>query len=893
MTFRSRLLLWVALALAPHGFSLAAAVAEAGPFFEKEQPFFQSQLEVVPEGKGAESNGNFVVRGIVLPLASGHAVVFDQELLRIAAVWKVPAGQPPITLMGMAQISYANLRRKADSAHPQPSGPALLSTAMHPGIGVDIRALHADARPAMSPGDVGRGALPAGRAHFEGVELAGNTAVLRYRNGDTEVGEWLESRVNGAETQILRNLEVAPHAAPLVITVGATGSAPWSVRTALEANAGGTRVVTNSEALVLSDDQGELVATLAPSTLTQRVSVGITFDATADSAAVLAPTPPRPVGTAGLRWPGVLTAPVALGTVAQNGLVVDRISPPEVNPWKRRVRVADIAFLTADRAAVVTYDGDVWLLDGVADEKLTGLKWRRFASGLQEPLALTAPGGVIQVATKNGVVRLYDRDGNGEADWFENFNDQMIQSQTTRSFPLDMAMGPDGSTYVTQGGIVNRSGMKSGGEGTSQTGAIFKISPDGRSSEVVASGAREPFVAVNPQTGVVTATDQQGHYIPSSVSYLVRPGDNFGFLQEKPAKLTPPLAWIPYEQDNSSSSEVWLNGAGMGPLNGKLTHLSFGTGRLFVITPDLDAPIPQGAVIPLELKTDLPLLHARMNPQGDALWTAGFQLYGSRVATEVALGRIRRGTTPVTTAVAARSLADGVVLEFTAPLDPASVRADKVSVRAWNYKRSSAYGSGRYTIEGEPGTTPWGIAQAVLSDDKKSVFIHLPKLPPVMQLEVRHDFALASGAAARGVVYFTIHQPRELDLATVGFAKVDLTKQAAAITHVKEEPPTVAMGKALSESLGCVACHSIDGTTEGKVGPTWKNVFGAKRTFVDGTSEQADEFYIREKILDPQGKRMKAGQIEMPSYRGVVSEGQLEALMLYIKSLASRRTGDR
>jgi mono/diheme cytochrome c family protein len=583
---------------------------------------------------------------------------------------------------------------------------------------------------------------------------------------------------------------------------------------------------------------------------------------------------------------------VQLGAVAQNGMVLDRISTPEVNPWNRRVRVADIAFLTPDRAAVVTYDGDVWMLDGLADEKLAALKWRRFASGLQEPLAIAAPGGVIQVATKNGVVKLYDRDGNGEADWFENFNDQMLQSQTTRSFPLDMAIGPDGSTYVTQGGIANRSGMASGGEGNSQTGAIFKISPDGRSSSVVATGAREPFVTVHPKTGVITATDQQGHYIPSSVTYLIRQGDDYGFLQDKPVKLTPPLVWIPHEEDSSSTAEVWMMGAGMKAWNGLLAHLSYGTGRLFLITPDLEAPTPQGAVIPLEFKTDLPLLHARMNPQGDALFVAGFQIYSTVTNTLSSLGRLRPSSAAITTAVAARSSKDGVVLEFATPLNPASVQGSKVTVRAWNYKRSSAYGSGRYALSGEPGVTPLGVAQAVLSADKKSVFIHIPKLSPVMELEVRHDFLLASGEAARGVAYFTIHQPHALDLAAAGFANVDLTKQAATVTLIKEEPPTVAMGQALSVSLGCAVCHSIDGTTEGKVGPTWKKLFGTKRTFVDGTSEFADEYYVREKILDPQGKKLKAGQIEMPSYRGVVSEGQLDALVLYIKSLAGRKIGN-
>jgi mono/diheme cytochrome c family protein len=92
----------------------------------------------------------------------------------------------------------------------------------------------------------------------------------------------------------------------------------------------------------------------------------------------------------------------------------------------------------------------------------------------------------------------------------------------------------------------------------------------------------------------------------------------------------------------------------------------------------------------------------------------------------------------------------------------------------------------------------------------------------------------------------------------------------------------------LAETIGCVACHSADGTTEGKVGPTWKKLFGAKRLFADGTTEIADELYIRDKILDPQQKKIKAGQVEMPSYKGVLTEVQIESMVLYIKSLAGR-----
>ncbi len=177
----------------------------------------------------------------------------------------------------------------------------------------------------------------------------------------------------------------------------------------------------------------------------------------------------------------------------------------------------------------------------------------------------------------------------------------------------------------------------------------------------------------------------------------------------------------------------------------------------------------------------------------------------------------------------------------------------------------------------------------MLSADGKTVFVHLPKLSSAAQLEVRHDFRLANGAPARGSVYFTINQPHRLDLATVGLGKVDLTKVATVIVNEKEEAPTIAQGKLLAATIGCAACHSPDGTTEGKVGPTWKRLFGAKRTFVEGTVEVADEVYLREKILDPKGKRLKPRQIEMPSYRGVLSEEQIDSLTLYIKSLAGRR----
>lgn len=862
------------------GLSPSATAQDAGftpgPFFEPGQPLFQTQGAVHPD--------NFVVRGILLPLPSGHAVLFDQELLRVAAIWSIPSGQPPVSERTMAQISYRRPRAKVYSEHPQPTGPLLLVSAMLPGAATDAAGLTADPRAPNRDGDFGRGPLPAAHGRFEGASLAGRTAVLRYRVGDTTVREWFETRGTGNGLLLLRHFEIAPHAAPLHVGLGrkADGSLPV--------------VAVNLPTVELVPAAGQLTALVAASAETQRFTLTIAAgDVSRVPPAGPTPAPPAPVAAA--YWPGTATAAPVLGKVRENGWVLDHVPVPEANPWQRRIRPADLAFLSADEAAVVTYDGDVWKVAGLADPALANLTWRRFASGLHEPLAIAAPqAGIVQVWTKNGLVRLHDTDANGEADWFENFNDHVIQSQTTRSFPLDMAVGPDGSTYVTQGGIIDGTGIRSGGTGTPHAGAVIKVSPDGKTSRLFARAAREPFVAVHPRTGAVTGTDQQGHFIPASVAYLFREGDDFGFPVDSPEKLTPPLGWIPHAQDTSSASQVWTPTEGFGPWSDKLLHLSYGRGRLFLISPDLAAPVPQAAVIPLGLETDLPLLHGRRSADGSAVWFAGFQIWGTRTRTMWSLGRLRPDPdSPVVTPVAARSNAHGVVLEFARPLDPASVSPAAIGARAWNYRRSAEYGSGYFTLEGAPGTTPVGASQAVLSVDGRAVFIHLPDLAPAMQLEVRHDFRFADGGpAAPGTVFFTIHQLRPENLAAAGFPGVDLSRREIIAGRQLPEEISADQGREIAVQFGCAACHFMDPNTQTTLGPTWRNLFGSERKFADGTTAKADEEYLREKILNPQKRKLEGtGMVEMPSYAGVLSDAQIESLLLYIISQSRAGTPRR
>ncbi len=83
----------------------------------------------------------------------------------------------------------------------------------------------------------------------------------------------------------------------------------------------------------------------------------------------------------------------------------------------------------------------------------------------------------------------------------------------------------------------------------------------------------------------------------------------------------------------------------------------------------------------------------------------------------------------------------------------------------------------------------------------------------------------------------------------------------------------------------CVACHQV--TTESRIGPGLKGIFGQKRFFEDGTSLVADENYLRESILNPEQKIVKGYSNLMTPFTGLLQEEELTGLIEYIKSLNS------
>jgi cytochrome c oxidase subunit II len=100
--------------------------------------------------------------------------------------------------------------------------------------------------------------------------------------------------------------------------------------------------------------------------------------------------------------------------------------------------------------------------------------------------------------------------------------------------------------------------------------------------------------------------------------------------------------------------------------------------------------------------------------------------------------------------------------------------------------------------------------------------------------------------------------------------------------------PLQATGKQLFSTLGCSTCHRSD--VQGR-GPNLVGIYNKPVLLEDGRTVTADENYVRESILNPTAKIVSGFKPIMPTFQGIVSDEQLNALVAYVKSLSQPPAG--
>ena len=421
------------------------------------------------------------------------------------------------------------------------------------------------------------------------------------------------------------------------------------------------------------------------------------------------------------KWPGVIETK---GTLGQSGpYAIDTVAPPFQNPWNTPLFFGDHDFLPDGSALIGTMQGDVWHVSGL-DETLEHVKWRRFASGLHQALGLVVAEGKVYVLGRDQITRLVDLDGDGEADFHECVSNAYVTSTAGHDFITGLQRDASGRFYAVSG--------KQG---------LIRITADGRSVEMLATGFRNADGLGLGPDGTITVPSSEGDWVPASMVAEVKPGGHYGAGGPK-GKTPPdlPLVYLPRGVDNSSGGQVFAGSDRFGPLGNHWVHLSYGAGSAFLLLRDVVEGQPQGAVVPIAGEFASGSHRGRMNPRDGQLYVSGMGGWGTYTLLDGCFQRIRYTGEPAQLPTSFHATENGVLVAFARPLDRALTEAPRRHfAQAWNYRYGPAYGSQELSPShpGVPGHDPWAIRSAHVLDDGRTLFLELPSIQPVNQLHLR------------------------------------------------------------------------------------------------------------------------------------------------------------
>lgn len=442
-------------------------------------------------------------------------------------------------------------------------------------------------------------------------------------------------------------------------------------------------------------------------------------------------------------WPQEIKTDIDLGE-GDSPYLLDTIRMPFDNPWKSLMYVGDLAFHADGSAYVCTVHGDVWRVSGI-DYPSRQATWKRFASGLHQPLGMVIDADGIFVLGRDQITRLHDRNSDGEADFYECFSDALETSPSGHDFICALQRDGEGNLYLA-----------SGNQG------LVKISADGERAEVIATGLRNPDgLGIYPD-GSVTIPSSEGDWVPASMIGLVKPEPgsrpHFGYPGPRDGQPpTLPMVYLPRALDNSSGGQAWVPDDRWGPLEGQLIHFSYGAASHFLVLRDEVDGVAQGAVVPLVGDFLSGSHRGRFRPQDGQLYVGGAKGWGNYAVEDGCLQRVRYTGRDVQLPVGVHVHANGVMLRFSQPLD-ATIAGDATQhfAQCWNYRYGPGYGSSEYSTShpGTPGHDTLTIPAAHVGSDGRSLFLELPDLQPVNQLHLY----LQTGAARPSELLVTVNR---------------------------------------------------------------------------------------------------------------------------------------
>ncbi len=419
---------------------------------------------------------------------------------------------------------------------------------------------------------------------------------------------------------------------------------------------------------------------------------------------------------------------------------------PYALPTESKFEVSGIATLPDGRAALTLRKGEVWILENPLEDP-SRARFRRFASGLHEPLGLAWHDGALYTAQRSEITRMEDRNGDGVADAYETAAKGWGLSGNYHEYAYGPVFDHAGNLWVTLNVTIGSPAKISGHRAGPPLwrGWAMRQAP-GAELLPVAAGLRSPFGLGTNLEGDVFATDQQGNWWGTCPLVHLRPGKFYGHADSIPDMRRPespvqdpgtlpagltvveaaeripgfalPAVWFPYVKMGQSTTGIVCDrtGGAFGPFAGQLFIGDFTlaqVNRVFLEKVDGEY---QGACFPFMDRLQSAVLQMAFLSDGSMIVGESNRGWNSLGSRSFGLERIRwTGTTPFEIQTM-EATPDGFRLTFTEPLE-AGVTPEPTQfvMNGYTYLYQQAYGSP------ETDTLPVKVEQVMVSDDRRRV----------------------------------------------------------------------------------------------------------------------------------------------------------------------------
>ncbi len=273
-------------------------------------------------------------------------------------------------------------------------------------------------------------------------------------------------------------------------------------------------------------------------------------------------------------------------------------------PEDLKLEATGLATLPDGRLAVSIRKGEVWILENPLTEEASAdaYTWKRFASGLHEPLGLTWHDGALYSTQRTEVTRMEDNDGDDVADAYLTAAKGWGVSGNYHEYAYGPIFDKEGNMWITLNINIGKGQEMPGFRGAEDVRwrgwAMMK--PPGGKLQPMAAGLRSPLGLGMNLEGDVFATDQQGNYWAAGPLLHLRKGVFFGHADslrdvdrpESPVKdpgelpkgatdaeiidslpgYQPPAVWFPYDKIGMSTTSILCDSTDgkFGPFAGQM-----------------------------------------------------------------------------------------------------------------------------------------------------------------------------------------------------------------------------------------------------------------------------------------------------------------------------------